>query len=131
MTIKGRTQRIIEERWGMEFWALVNDFAVQGLTRQQTAWALGMSPNGLSRLLINHPSRDPFPPMRTKAQGFSLFSDSTFKQKVLELAKTMGLWRMANWFGYRSSSGMINAIRSYGFWEEFRMVRRNAMEVTA
>ena len=53
-------KRQIEARWGVEFWQLVADFADQGLTRFDTARALGYRPDSFCKMLAQNPKRDPF-----------------------------------------------------------------------
>lgn len=53
-------KREVEERWGVPFWQLVADFADQGLTRFDTARAIGYRPDSFCKMLAQHPKRDPF-----------------------------------------------------------------------
>ena len=59
------SKRRIEARWGLPFWTLVKDFAEQGLTRFDTARALGYRPDSFCSMLAAHPKKDlrfPLPP---------------------------------------------------------------------
>ena len=56
--MSGRRQ--VESRWGVEFWQLVADFAEQGLTRSDTAKALGYRVDSFSKTLADNPGKDPF-----------------------------------------------------------------------
>lgn len=56
--MSGRRQ--VEARWGVEFWRLVSDFADQGLTRSETAKALGYRVDSFSKALADNPEKDPF-----------------------------------------------------------------------
>lgn len=53
-------QRVVPERWGYPFWDVVRDMADQGLSRAQTAKALGYRSRRFEVLLRNNPHLDPF-----------------------------------------------------------------------
>lgn len=53
-------KRQVEARWGVKFWQLVSDFADQGLSRSDTARALGYRIDSFSKLLADNPQKDPF-----------------------------------------------------------------------
>lgn len=50
----------IENRWGCDLWALISDFAEQGLSRAQTAKALGYSVPHFCAMLRDREDVDPF-----------------------------------------------------------------------
>ena len=50
----------IESRWGMDFWDLLRNFAEQGLSRRQTAFALGYAWQHFHVILRNREDQDPF-----------------------------------------------------------------------
>lgn len=57
---KNRKRQAIEARWGMGFWELIRNFAEQGLSRRQTAFAIGYHWQGFHTILRNRPDVDPF-----------------------------------------------------------------------
>ena len=57
---KNAKREEIEDRWGMDFWSLVRDFANQGLSRRQTGMALGYSWQHFHSILRKRPDADPF-----------------------------------------------------------------------
>lgn len=54
------TKREVSTRWGMDFWQLIADFADQGLSRFDTARAIGYRPDSFCHLLARTPDKDPF-----------------------------------------------------------------------
>lgn len=61
--IEGRRnakREAIEERWGCDLWMLIGAFAEQGLSRAQTAKALGYSVPHFCALLRDRSDADPF-----------------------------------------------------------------------
>lgn len=54
------TRKVIEARWGVLFWKLVADFADQGLSRSDTARAMGYKIDSFYKLLARNQQHDPF-----------------------------------------------------------------------
>lgn len=55
--------RKIEQRWQLPFWTLVANLAEQGLSRADSARAIGFNPHSFRYHLVAHPELDPFPPL--------------------------------------------------------------------
>lgn len=54
------SKRKVETRWGVCFWKLIADFADQGLSRSDTARAIGYRVDSFIHMLANNPEHDPF-----------------------------------------------------------------------
>lgn len=87
-------QRQVEERWGVLFWNLIADFADQGLTRFDTARALGYHPHSFCDLLARHPSKDPFEPF-IRATAYLRDTGETMGQALKRMAEEGRSWGYA------------------------------------
>lgn len=109
----------IEARWGTPFWQLVKDFADQGLSRFDTARALGYRPDSFCSMLCRNPCKDPFegsnlPLAYLKATG------EPFKEAVQRLAASgMLVSEVARTIGYRDAKGLRTALRVRGIEVQF------------
>lgn len=87
-------QRQIEARWGVNFWQLVSDFADQGLTRFDTARALGYHPHSFCYLLASNPGKDPFEPF-IRATAYLKDTGETMGQALHRMAEEGRSWGYA------------------------------------
>jgi hypothetical protein len=86
--------RLVESRWGVEFWQLVSDFAEQGLCRFDTARALGYSPQSFCHLLSRTPGKDPFDPS-SRSLAYLKDTGENFRQALERMAKEGRSWGYA------------------------------------
>lgn len=86
--------RLVEARWGVEFWQLVSDFAEQGLNRFDTARALGYSPKGFCHLLSRHPGKDPFDPA-SRSLAYLRDTGENLRQALERMSKESRSWAYA------------------------------------
>lgn len=86
--------RLVEARWGVEFWQLVSDFAEQGLNRFDTARALGYSPQGFCHLLSRTPSKDPFDPS-SRSLAYLKDTGENFREALERMALEQRSWAYA------------------------------------
>lgn len=107
-------KRQIEARWGVEFWRLVSDFAEQGLTRSDTARALGYRVDSFCHLLANNPGRDPFEPFIV-AQGYLHDTGETMRQALERMSSEGRSWAYAaRVIGYGDSHNLKRAAAARG-----------------
>lgn len=112
----------IEERWGFNFWLLVKDFADQGLTRIDTARAMGATRQWLYRILWANPLLDPFEPVSTDPLVSAWIKDTgeTFGDACRRMARQgWSLTRASREFGFTSTNNMKAAMRRRGIEVEF------------
>lgn len=106
--------RMVEARWGVEFWELISDFAEQGLNRFDTARALGYSPQGFCHLLSRHPSRDPFEPS-SRALAYLKDTGENLRQALERMAAEGRSWGYAaRTIGYSDGHALKKAARHRG-----------------
>lgn len=119
------TRRRVTERWGLPFWELLKDFADQGLSRFDTARALGYRPDSFCTLLSAHPRKDPFEPSN-KPLAYLRDTGETFGEAVERMAAAgMTVTEAALAIGYSCPSGLRHAMRARGIVVEFqRPVRK-------
>lgn len=86
--------RLVESRWGVEFWQLVSDFADQGLNRFDTGRALGYSPQGFCHLLSRHPGKDPFEPS-SRALAYLRDTGENLREALERMSKEGRSWGYA------------------------------------
>lgn len=104
----------IEARWGVEFWQLVADFADQGLTRFDTARALGYRPDSFCKMLSQHPKRDPFDDF-LRAQAYFKDTGETMRLALERMAAEGRSWGYAaRVIGYVSGSDLKRAAIARG-----------------
>lgn len=102
-------KRQIEARWGVEFWQLVADFADQGLTRFDTARALGYRPDSFCKMLAQNPKRDPFEPS-SRALAYLRDTGENLREALERMAKEGRSWGYAaRAIGYRDGSQLKRA----------------------
>lgn len=87
-------KRQVEARWGVEFWQLVSDFAEQGLTRFDTARAIGYHPQSFCDLLSSNPGKDPFEPF-IRATAYLRDTGETMGQALQRMAAEGRSWGYA------------------------------------
>ncbi|MBB3017647.1 hypothetical protein FHR70_000687 [Microvirga lupini] len=119
MNIQQRT----EERWGMPFWDLVGDFADQGLTRKDTARALGVDYCNFQKKLADNPNSDPFDASNVVAR-YVAETGEPFRDAVIRLAKTHTAQAAALAIGYSHRNPFLHALRARGIEVQFQ--RRTA-----
>jgi len=102
-------KRQIEARWGIDFWQLVSDFADQGLTRFDTARALGYRPDSFCKMLTQNPKRDPFDEF-LRAQAYFKDTGETLRQALERMALERRSWGYAaRAIGYADGSALKRA----------------------
>lgn len=87
-------QRQVEARWGVLFWQLVSDFADQGLSRFDTARALGYRPDSFCDLLARTPDKDPFEPF-IRSAAYLKDTGETMGQALHRMAAEGRSWGYA------------------------------------
>lgn len=116
------TRKQIERRWGLPFDDLVRDFAEQGLTRKQTAQALGMTAPALSQLLIND---DPFPPL-CRAVGYVRTTGETLASGIRRMAPDLTVSQVAAEVGFSCPYTLRRWMRENGVSADFAPARYHA-----
>lgn len=110
--------RLVEARWGVEFWQLISDFAEQGLNRFDTARALGYSPQGFCHLLSRHPSKDPFEPS-SRALAYLKDTGENLREALERMAAEGRSWGYAaRTIGYSDGHALKKAARHRGILVE-------------
>lgn len=110
--------RIVEARWGVEFWQLVSEFVEQGLNRFDTARALGYSPQGFCHLLSRHPSKDPFEPS-SRSLAYLKDTGENLRQALERMAGEGRSWGYAaRTIGYSDGHALKKAARHRGILVE-------------
>jgi hypothetical protein len=110
--------RLVEARWGVEFWKLVSDFAEQGLSRFDTARALGYSPQGFCHLLSRTPSKDPFDPS-SRSLAYLKDTGENFRQALERMSLEQRSWAYAaRAIGYSDGHTLKKAARHRGITVE-------------
>lgn len=109
-------KRQIEARWGVEFWQLVADFADQGLTRFDTARALGYTEPAFCHLLSRHPKRDPFEPS-SRALSYLKDTGENLRQALERMAAEGRSWGYAaRVIGYSQCDTLKRAATARGIF---------------
>lgn len=107
-------KRQIEARWGVEFWQLVRDFSDQGLTRFDTARALGYRPDSFCKMLCRNHKRDPFDDF-LRAQAYLKDTGETMRQALERMASEGRSWGYAaKVIGYFHGSALKRAALQRG-----------------
>lgn len=110
--------RQVEARWGMDFWQLIADFAEQGLTRFDTARALGYTEQAFCHLLSRHPKRDPFEPS-SRALAYLQDTGENLRQALERMAVEHRSWGYAaRVIGYADGSTLKRAAEHRGIFVE-------------
>lgn len=118
------TRQRVSERWGMPFWDLIKDFADQGLSRFDTARALGYRPDSFCSLLAANPMKDPFE-LSNRPLAYLRDTGETFGEAVQRMALSgMTVTEAALAIGYSCPSGLRHAMRARGIIVEFRRPSR-------
>lgn len=113
-------RRQIEAKWGMEFWALIRQFAEQGLCRSEVAQVLGYDRSHFYKMLATNPAHDPF---EGYAQAVTYLADTgeTFGQALARMSAENRSWNYAaTVLGYSRGSALKRAARSRGITIELR-----------
>lgn len=114
------SKRQVERRWGVPFWRLIEDFAYQGLTRFDTARAIGYRPDSLCSLLSSNPDKDPFEPSN-RPLGYLRDTGENFSQAAHRMAaEGLLATEAARIIGYRDASGLRRALESRGIEVTFK-----------
>lgn len=107
-------KRQVEARWGMPFWDLLAEFAEQGLTRFDTARAIGYRPDSLCALLNANQDKDPFD-LSNKVIGYLRDTGETFSDAVARMAaQGLTVTEAAHAIGYSCPSALRYAMRTRG-----------------
>ena len=112
--------RKIEERWQLPFWSLVSDFADQGLSRADTARAMGFNPHSFRYHLVAHPELDPFPPVAHPPKDYAADTGETFRDACIRMSATHTITEAAREKGYADSSCFKRALRARGLDLQFQ-----------
>lgn len=106
--------RQVEARWGMIFWKLVADFADQGLSRSDTARALGYRIDSFSKLLARNQQHDPFE-ASVIALAYLRDTGETMRQALERMSAEGRSWGYAaRTIGYADGSRLKRAAFSRG-----------------
>lgn len=115
--MSGRRQ--VEARWGVGFWVLVADFAAQGLSRFDTARALGYRPDSFCTLLRDNSKHDPFDES-DRALAYLKDTGETLSQAVCRMAaQGMLATEIARVIGYRDACGLKRGLACRGIRAQF------------
>ena len=118
--VKNMTRQRVAARWGLDFWQLIADFAYQGLSRFDTARAIGYRPDSFCTLLSAHPEHDPFDPSH-KPSAYVCDTGEPFVEAVKRMADSgMSLSETARAIGYSSTRGLRHAMGVRGVVAEFK-----------
>ena len=112
--------RQVENRWGVIFWKLIADFADQGLSRFDTARAIGYRPDSFCALLGRHPEHDPFEDS-VIALAYLKDTGETMRQALERMAEEGQSWGYAaRQIGYADSTGLKRAAEARGIQVELK-----------
>lgn len=112
-------KRQIEARWGVPFWQLVADFAHQGLSRFDTARALGYRPDSFCTLVRQHPKLDPFD-ASDRPLAYLQETGETLSCAVRRMvSQGMLATEIARVVGYRDACGLKRALKARMIVVEF------------
>jgi hypothetical protein len=107
-------KRQVEARWGVPFWQLVSDFAEQGLSRTETAKAIGYRFDSFSHLLAQNPSKDPFDSYVIAIQYLKDTGEG-FREALERMSAEGRSWAYAaRVIGYSDGARLKRAARSRG-----------------
>lgn len=112
--------RLIEARWGMPFWDLMRDFAAQGLTRMDTARAMGFANPKTIHTLLRRAPLDPFPIRHGVPTQYTLDTGETFRAACIRMAPTHTITEAALILGYTACGSLRHAMRVRGIEVQFR-----------
>lgn len=96
--------RKIEQRWQLPFWTLVANLAEQGLSRADSARALGFNPHSFRYHLVAHPELDPFPPVAHPPRDYAADTGESFRDACIRMSATHTVAEAARETGYADSS---------------------------
>ena len=112
--------RKIEQRWQLPFWTLVANLAEQGLSRADSARALGLNPHSFRYHLTAHPELDPFPPVVRPPRDYAADTGETFREACIRMSATHTITQAARETGYADSSCFKRALRARGLDLQFQ-----------
>lgn len=107
-------KRQVEARWGVPFWQLIRDFAEQGLSRSDTARAIGYRIDSFCHMLAQNPGRDPFDAFIV-AQAYLNDTGETMRQALERMSKEGRSWGYAaRQIGYGDGHSLKRAAMARG-----------------
>lgn len=106
--------RKVEQRWQLPFWTIVTNLAEQGLSRADSARAIGFNPHSFRYHLAAHPELDPFPPVAHPPRDYAADTGEAFRDACIRMSSTHTLAEAARETGYSDSSCFKRAILSRG-----------------
>lgn len=112
--------RKIEQRWQLPFWTLVANLAEQGLSRADSARAIGFNPHSFRYHLVAHPELDPFPPVAHPPRDYAADTGETFREACVRMSATHTVTQAARETGYADSSCFKRAMRARGLDLQFQ-----------
>lgn len=112
--------RKIEQRWQLPFWTLVANLAEQGLSRADSARAIGFNPHSFRYHLVAHPELDPFPPVAHPPRDYAADTGETFREACIRMSATHTVTQAARETGYADSSCFKRAMRARGLDLQFQ-----------
>lgn len=116
--------RKIEERWQLPFWTLVANLAAQGLSRADTARAIGFNPHSFRYHLVAHPELDPFPPVAHPPKDYAKDTGESFRDACIRMSATHTVTEAARETGYADSSCFKRAMKARGLNLTFQKYMR-------
>lgn len=122
--MSSRKQREVEERWGMPFWALVGDFAAQGLSMAATARAIGYSKDAFHKLIHASGHRALWPRRVSLPVQYVADTGESFRAACERLAATTYMHEAARQLGFASCRNLRLAMQARGIEVEFQPYRR-------
>lgn len=112
--------RKVEQRWQLPFWTLVTNLAEQGLSRADSARAIGFNPHSFRYHLVAHPELDPFPPVAHPPRDYAADTGETFREACIRMSATHTVTQAARETGYADSSCFKRALRARGLDLQFQ-----------
>lgn len=112
--------RKIEQRWQLPFWTLVANLAEQGLSRADSARAIGFNPHSFRYHLVANPELDPFPPVAHPPRDYAADTGETFREACIRMSATHTVTQAARETGYADSSCFKRAMRARGLDLQFQ-----------
>lgn len=115
-------QQRVADQFGKPFWDVVNDFAAQGMNRNQAARAMGFkNPITFHVMLSKHSEADPFPPVISVPARYTKDSGESFRAACIRLAKTHSVRQAAIAIGYADTGPFRHAMKTRGIEVEFKV----------
>lgn len=113
-------QSVVPQRWGYPFWDVVRDMADQGLSRAQTAKALGYRSRRFEVLLRNNPHLDPFEP-RLVVATYIRDTGEGFRAALERMAAAhYTLAAASREIGFSTPEALAAAMRDRGVYVRFK-----------